>query len=98
MRASQATKPGPASTSATVPGSATGAKRGLTPSDESLRRKLLLSQVGIQGNAANIKQAHESDEEPAARLLLTWAQAGEAVVLPVDTAAVRERLLALLAG
>lgn len=43
-------------------------------------------------------QAHEFDQEPAARVLLTWAQAGEAVVLPVDTAAVRERLLALLAG
>ena len=81
-----------------MPGSATGAKRGLTPSDESLRRKLLLGQAGIRGKAASTKQAHESDEEPAARVLLTWAQAGEAVVLPVHTVAVRKRLLALLAG
>ena len=43
-------------------------------------------------------QAHESDQESAARALLTWAQQGDAVVLPVHTAAVRERLLALLAG
>lgn len=39
---------------------------------------------------------HEPDEELAARELLAWAGEGDVIVLPVHTAAVRERLAVLL--
>ena len=52
---------------------------------------------GLQdGGLAAGQWAHEPDEETAARALLGWAQAGDVVVLPVHTAAVRARLLAVL--
>lgn len=41
---------------------------------------------------------HEDDEAAAALALLAWAQAGDVVVLPVHTAAVRERLRGVLAA
>ena len=41
---------------------------------------------------------HVADEEAAAGWLLDWARAGDVVVLPVHTAAVRLRLSALLAA
>jgi cyanophycin synthetase len=41
---------------------------------------------------------HEPDEELAARELLAWAGEGDVIVLPVHTAAVRERLAVLLRG
>ena len=41
---------------------------------------------------------HEPDEETAAMALLAWARPGDLVVLPVHTAAVRERLLPLKHG
>jgi UDP-N-acetylmuramyl tripeptide synthase len=40
----------------------------------------------------------EADEEAAARHLLAWAEPGDVLVLPVHTAAVRERLALALAG
>ena len=40
---------------------------------------------------------HEPDEDAAAQALLQWAGPGDVIVLPVHTAAVRERLGALLA-
>ncbi len=40
----------------------------------------------------------QPDEEAAARELLAWARPGDVVVLPVHTAAVRERLAVLLGG
>ncbi len=43
------------------------------------------------------KTVHEADEQSAALRLLDWAEAGDVIVLPVHTAAVRERLAAWLA-
>ena len=47
---------------------------------------------------AGIACTHEPDEHAAALALLAWARPGDVVVLPVHTAAVRERLAVLLAG
>ena len=58
-----------------------------------------LLQQGLQeGGLAADQLQHEPDEEAAARALLDWAQAGDVIALPVHTAAVRGRLLALLQG
>ncbi len=45
-----------------------------------------------------LKTLQEADEETAALRLLDWAEAGDVIVLPVHTAAVRERLAARLAA
>jgi len=58
----------------------------------------LIAQGLQEGSLAADRWAHEADEEAAARALLDWAQAGDVVVLPVHTAAVRARLLAVLQG
>jgi cyanophycin synthetase len=52
----------------------------------------------LAGGLPAVALHHEPDEATAARALLAWAQAGDVIVLPVHTAAVREVLVALLAG
>ncbi len=49
-----------------------------------------------QALPATLHVLDEADEEAAARRLLAWAQAGDVVVLPVHTSAVRQRLNAVL--
>jgi UDP-N-acetylmuramyl tripeptide synthase len=51
----------------------------------------------LEGGLSPEHLAHQPDEEAAAHALLQWAQPGDVVVLPVHTAAVRERLLGVLA-
>lgn len=56
----------------------------------------LIEQGLKDGGLAAHQWAHQADEEAAARALLDWAQAGDVIVLPVHTAAVRDRLTAWL--
>ena len=42
--------------------------------------------------------SHQREEESAARTLLARAEPGDVVVLPLHTAAVRERILQMLAA
>jgi len=57
----------------------------------------LLEQALLAAGLPAAQLAHEADEEAAALALLQWSQPGDVLVLPVHTAAVRERLLAFLA-
>jgi cyanophycin synthetase len=52
----------------------------------------------LAGGMAAKRVRHEADEDSAARQLLAWAKAGDVIVLPVHTAAVREQLVAMLAA
>ena len=56
----------------------------------------LLQAALLQAGMPAAKVVHEADEEAAARALLAWAEQGDVVVLPLHTAAVRERILQLL--
>jgi UDP-N-acetylmuramyl tripeptide synthase len=56
----------------------------------------LIEQGLLNGGLPADHLAHQPDEEAAARALLDWAQPGDVVVLPVHTAAVRERLVGVL--
>ena len=56
-----------------------------------------LIEQGLQeGGLVPGQWAHEPDEEAAAHALLGWAEPGDVVVLPVHTAATRERLAGVL--
>jgi UDP-N-acetylmuramyl tripeptide synthase len=56
---------------------------------------LLERALRAAGMAAN-RIMHEPDEERAARRLLDSAEAGDVIVLPIHTRAVRERLRQIL--
>ncbi len=56
----------------------------------------LLERGLLQAGLAHQRIVHHADEEGAARALMDWAQAGDVVVLPVHTTAVRQRLAAAL--
>ena len=55
-----------------------------------IERELLAA--GLPGE----RLSHEDDEESAAHDLLAWAQAGDVIVLPLHTRAVRERVAAAI--
>ena len=58
----------------------------------------LLEQGLLTAGTDPARISHVADEESAAKGLLEWARAGDVVVLPVHTQAVRERLAGLLGG
>lgn len=58
----------------------------------------LIEQALLDAGLERSQIRHEADEEAAALRLLDWARAGDVIVLPVHTAAVRERLVARFAA
>ena len=66
--------------------------RGRAPGSVPALIEAALLRAGLPAAAV----AHCGDEEAAARALLAWAQPGDVVVLPLHTAAVRERVLQTL--
>ena len=70
-----------------------GMLRGRAPGEVSALIEGALRAAGL----AQERIVRHADEEGAARALLAWAEAGDVVVLPVHTGAVRQRLAAVWA-